>query len=83
MLKRGPFTLIVITVAAWLLCKASIGTALWNIVMYYPLWYQSVFPDVSLYYVGLVILSILSVLIFGICFVTTALILGVVLKDMI
>lgn len=46
------------------------------------MWYQSIMPDASLYYVGLVTLSILSVLVSGICFVTIAGLMGFFISDM-
>ncbi len=82
MRRISPLTIVVATIAAVLLCKYYVWSAFVGVICKYPLWYQSIFPDVSLYYVGLVILSILSVLVTGICFVTIAAILGFFIRDM-
>ena len=82
MQRISPLTIVIATLVAFLLCKAYVWSAFVGVILKYPLWYQSIFPDVSLYYVGLVILSIMSVLVSGICFVTIAALVGFFIRDM-
>jgi hypothetical protein len=81
MARTNPLIVIVATLIAFLLCKIYVWSAFVGVICKYPIWYQSIFPDASLYYVGLVILSMLSVLVSGICFVTIAGITAFFLRD--
>lgn len=81
MTRTGPIQILVATAVSAFISSHYIWSAFWNVIHLYPHWYSTIFPDASLYYVGLVILSMFSVLVSGISFITIVGILGFFLKD--
>lgn len=82
MQRTSALIMVLSTVLAFLVVKYYVWSGFAGCIHKYPLLYQSIFPDASLYYVGLVILFILSALVSGICFVTSAVLIGVFIRDM-
>lgn len=69
MQRTKKWVVIAASVVSLLLCKLYVLSAIFIFLHQYPIWYQSIVPDASLYYVGLVICLMISVLVLGICFV--------------
>lgn len=82
MQRTNALITVLSTVVAFLVVKYYVWSGFAGCLHKYPLLYQSIFPDASLYYVGLVILFILSALVSGICFVTVGILVGFFIKDM-